>query len=174
MEAARQGRLLHALFERLPGVDAKRRQAVGERWLLQSAGVADRELAEALVRKACAIIGDPEHADLFSDDSLAEAPIAAVVGEQVVAGTVDRLLVRADRVRVVDFKTGRRVPKDIAAVPEYHLIQMAAYVAALETVFADRPVEAALLYTSGPQMFVLSSELIASHKRSFVAAQEKL
>ncbi|MGE3746243.1 MAG: double-strand break repair helicase AddA [Sphingomonadaceae bacterium] len=174
MEAARQGRLLHALFERLPGVAPERRQAAGERWLMRSAGVIDSELAEALVTKACAIIGDPDHADLFSEDSLAEAPVAAVVGEQVVAGTVDRLLVRADRVRVVDFKTGRRVPKDVAAIPEHHIVQMTAYVAALETVFADRPVEAALLYTSGPQLFVLPSELIASHKQSFAAQQEKL
>jgi ATP-dependent helicase/nuclease subunit A len=174
LEAARRGRLLHALFERLPAVDPARRQVVGERWLADSAGVTDAALAKALVDQACAIIGDPVHAELFSPDALAEAPIAAVVGEQVVAGTVDRLLVREDRIRVVDFKTGRRVPRSLDAVPEHHLAQMAAYVAALETVFPDRPVEAALLYTSGPQFFSLPGDLIARHKPSFTRQQEKL
>ena len=174
MEAARRGRLLHALFERLPAVAVDRRQAAGERWLTQSAGVSDADVAKALVAQACAIIGDPAHAELFSEDALAEAPIAAVVGEEVVAGTVDRLLVLPDRVRVVDFKTGRRVPNDLGSLPEHHIFQMAAYVAALETVFPDRPVEAALLYTSGPRLFPLPAELIARHKQSFAGQQEKV
>jgi len=164
MEAARRGRLLHALFERLPAIAPEQRQESGERWLIGSAGITDAELAEALVAQACAIIGDPEHSALFSPDALAEAPIAAVVGEEVVAGTVDRLLVLPDRVRVVDFKTGRRVPRDLGAVPEHHIVQMAAYAAALETVFPDRPVEAALLYTSGPRFFVLPAALLEGHK----------
>jgi hypothetical protein len=44
------------------------------------------------------VIGDPVFADLFRPEALAEAPIAAVLpGGQVVAGTVDRLLVTRDR-----------------------------------------------------------------------------
>jgi ATP-dependent helicase/nuclease subunit A len=168
IEAALRGRLLHALFERLPAVPRERRSAAGERWLTEAAGLRDVAAARQLVAQACAIIDDPDYAALFSPDALAEAPIAAVVGEDVVAGTVDRLLVMNDRVRVIDFKTGRRVPGDIAAVPEHHLTQMAAYAAALETIFPDRPVEAALLYTSGPKLFPLPSELLARHKPSFV------
>jgi ATP-dependent helicase/nuclease subunit A len=50
---------------------------------------------------------------------------------------------------------------------------MAAYVAALETVFPDRPVEAALLYTSGPRLFSLPAGLIERHKQNFARQQEK-
>src|SRR3546814_16319117 len=64
---------------------------------------------------------------IFAPDALAEAPVAAVVGETVVAGTVDRLLVTDGHVRVIDFKTGSRVPARLAEVPVYHLRQMAAY-----------------------------------------------
>jgi ATP-dependent helicase/nuclease subunit A len=173
LEAARRGRLLHSLFERLPAVAPDKRQAAGERWLTGSAGMIDAKAASALVKQACAIIDAPDHAEIFSPDALAEAPIAAVVGEEVVAGTVDRLLVQDDRVRVVDFKTGRRVPGSLDAIPEHHLVQMAAYVAALETVFPDRPVEAALLYTSGPRLFSLPAGLIERHKQNFARQQEK-
>lgn len=173
VEAARRGRLLHALFERLPGVAPERRQEAGERWLTGSAGV-DAGLARELTGEACVIIGAPAHAELFGPDALAEAPIAAVVGDEVVAGTVDRLLVREDYVRVVDFKTGRRTPGTLDAVPEYHVVQMAAYVAALETVFPDRPIEAYLLYTSGPRLFPLPAELIERQKRNLTRQQEFL
>src|SRR3546814_8575747 len=83
------------------------------------------------------VIDDPAFADIFAPDALAEAPVAAVVGETVVAGTVDRLLVTDGHVRVIDFKTGSRVPARLAEVPVYHLRQMAAYVAALETVRSE-------------------------------------
>jgi ATP-dependent helicase/nuclease subunit A len=118
-----------------------------------------------LVEDACAIISDPLYADLFSPDALAEAPIAAVTPEgTVIAGTADRLLVTPDRVRVIDFKTGRGVPPSPADIPAAHVRQMAHYVAALEVIFPDRPVDAALLYTSGPVLHPLSAAELAAHR----------
>jgi len=153
LAAARRGRLLHALFERLPALPAESRAAAGARWLEHSGGVEDEAERAGLVRDVCAIIADPAHAAIFAADALAEAPIAAVLPEgMVVAGTVDRLRVEPDRVLLVDFKTGRRAPADLAAVPEHHLRQMAAYAAALAIIFPERRVEAALLYTSGPTL----------------------
>ena len=109
-------------------------------------------------------------ADLFAPDALAEAPIAAVVaGGHVVAGTVDRLLVTEVRILVVDFKTGRLVPRDPDDVPPHHLRQMAAYVAALRVVFPGRAIEAALLYTAGPRLVALPPAVLAAHEPGLAA-----
>jgi len=164
LEAARRGTLLHALFERLPAIASDRREAAALHWLERSAGVADPETRARLAADACAIIADPAFADVFGPDALAEAPIAAVVDGIVVAGTVDRLLVKADVVRIVDFKTGRRVPGGLDSVPEHHLRQMGAYAAALKAIFPGAEIDAALLYTSGPRMIVLPSDLLRLHK----------
>src|SRR5206468_6926721 len=113
-------------------------------WLERSAGLTDAGARAALAEDACRIIADPLFADLFGADALAEAPIAAVVGDGlVVSGTVDRLLVQKDRVLIADFKTGRRAPAALGAIPAAHLRQMAAYRAALRIIFPDRAVEAA-------------------------------
>jgi ATP-dependent helicase/nuclease subunit A len=163
--AAERGRLLHQLFERLPGVAPPDRAALADAWLERSAGVADAGLRRQLVADACAIISDPRYADLFSPDALAEAPIAAVTPDgSVIAGTADRLLVTPERVRVIDFKTGRAVPTAPGDIPAAHLRQMAHYVAALEVIFPDRPVDAALLYTSGPALHPLPRELLAAYR----------
>jgi ATP-dependent helicase/nuclease subunit A len=155
--AAERGRLLHQLFERLPALDPGERPAAADRWLERAAGVVDVELRRELVEAACTLVSDPDFAEIFGAEALAEAPIAAVTPDgSVVTGTVDRLLVTADRICVVDFKTGRRVPETPAAVPVPHLRQMAAYVAALEVIFPGRRVEAALLYTSGPRLHALA------------------
>ncbi len=162
-EAARRGTLLHALFERLPPLAPATRPAAAVHWLTGSAGVLPTE-AEMLAKEACAILDDPTFSSIFVPHGLAEAPIAAVVGGTVVAGTVDRLLVTDTEVLVVDYKTGRRVPETPAAAPAHHLAQMAAYVAALEIIFPGRQVRAALLYTAGPRLLALPDALIDQHK----------
>ncbi len=163
-DAAERGRLLHRLFERLPDVPPAERAERAERWLEQSAGVADPALRRALVADACRIVGDPAHAELFGPDALAEAPIAAVIGEGlVVSGTVDRLLIRDDRVVLADFKTGRRAPASLGEIPIAHLRQMAAYAEALKRIFPGRRVEAKLLYTATPALYDLPDDIIARH-----------
>jgi ATP-dependent helicase/nuclease subunit A len=166
--AAERGRLLHALFERLPTLAPEDRRAAGVRWLAASS--AD----EALVDVALAVIDDPQFAEIFAPDALAEAPIAGVVDGIVIAGTVDRLAVSDTLVELVEFKTGRRVPGNIDAIPPQHLRQMAAYVAVLEGIFPDREVRASLLYSEGPILHRLSPEVLAAHKPSFATAQDNL
>jgi ATP-dependent helicase/nuclease subunit A len=162
--AALRGRLLHQLFERLPGVEPAARHSVALQWLLHSAGVEEETERARLADDACRIISDPRFSDLFGPDALAEAPIAAVVpGGAVVSGTVDRLLVRDDRILVADFKTGRRAPASLEDIPAAHLRQMAAYRAGLRIIFPDRPVEAALLYTAAPVLHLLPAALLDAH-----------
>ncbi len=156
--AARRGQALHALFERLPGLPVAHRQRVGEAWCAANHPDLD---AAATTATVLGIMDDPAFAEVFAEDALAEAPLAAVVGNKVIAGTVDRLLVSATHVLVVDFKTGARVPDDADAVPPYYLRQMAAYVAALGVVFPGRRIEAALLFTEGPRLIPLPGTLLA-------------
>jgi ATP-dependent helicase/nuclease subunit A len=158
--AARRGTALHALFERLPEVAPERRRAVGEAFV---AGAFPEQDAPALVTTALGVLDDPQFAAVFAPEALAEAPVAAVVGDIVVTGTVDRLLVSDSEVLIVDFKTGRRVPATAEAIDPYYLRQMGAYVAALQCVFPGRPVRAALLYTEGPKLLPIPDRIIALH-----------
>ncbi len=160
LKAAQRGQALHKLFERLPGLPAadRRRVGMGFAKLL----LPDCEPA-ALVDEVLAVLEDPAHAALFGPGSLAEAPVAAALGETVIAGTIDRLLVRADRVDFVDFKTSRRVPGGVEALDAAHLVQMAAYAVALERIFPGRAVHGALLFTAGPKLIALPPALLAEH-----------
>lgn len=162
--AAERGRLLHALFERLPDVAPAERTEAADRWLTQSAGVADPEARRVLIDHVEAVLADPAHAALFGPDALAEVPIAAVVDGQVIAGTVDRLLVTDELIHVVDFKTGRRAPRPIDELPLSHVRQMAAYAAALGEIFPGRALKVSLLYTARPLLVTLPAELLAAHK----------
>lgn len=163
--AAERGRLIHALLQRLPSVSSDSRRRAGEAWLAAAGGLQDADEREAILNDALRVIDAPQFAHLFHADALAEAPITAVLANGlVVSGTVDRLRVEPEQVAFVDFKTSRRPPTTINEIPPYHLRQMAAYAEALNVVFPGRGISAALLYTTGPQMFELPQSLLDLHK----------
>jgi len=155
--AARRGTLIHQLLERLPEVEPETRRSAALSWLQRSAGVADAAEREELADLVCGLLGDERFSALFGPGSLGEAPLAATLPDgRVIAGTVDRLLVEANRIQVIDFKTGR-VPAGEDQIPTSHRAQMTAYVEALKVIFPDRHIHAALLYTAGPNLFELAA-----------------
>ncbi|SEK57877.1 DNA helicase/exodeoxyribonuclease V, subunit A [Sphingomonas palmae] len=171
--AAERGTLMHALFERLPALASPARAEAADAWLAsRNVPASDRA---AIVAPVLRVLDDPAFADLFGPDALVEAPISAVLPNgRVVSGTVDRLLIGQRHVRVIDYKTGRQVPRGAPDVPDYHLKQMAAYQAALEIIFPDATVDVALLYTSGPVLIPLDAAALARGKRGLAAAEQSL
>jgi ATP-dependent helicase/nuclease subunit A len=170
--AARRGTLIHRLLERLPEVEVAERNVAALRWLERAA----RDLTDDARREiACAALGVlavGDWAELFLPIALAEVPIAALVGERVVAGTIDRLLIEPERIRLVDFKTARRPPATLGEVPKATLKQMAAYAAALESVYPGRRVEAALLYTQVPMLMEIPGEVLQANKPELTGDEE--
>ncbi len=163
--AARRGVLLHRLLERLPEVAAHERRTAAEVWLSRAAADLDGHARGEMAAAALKVLDHPDWADLFAPGALVEVPIAATVGGQVVAGTIDRLLIDGERIRVVDFKTARRPPAGLDEVPVAILRQMAAYAAALEATYPGRTVQAALLYTQTPLLLEIPADLLAVHKQ---------
>ncbi|AZI34855.1 double-strand break repair helicase AddA [Caenibius tardaugens NBRC 16725] len=163
-DAARRGVLVHRLLERLPELPEDARVAAGERWLATHAGDVDDAARRAMLDSALAVLAMPEWGRAMASDALAEVPIAATVGGQVIAGTIDRLLVTGDTVTFVDFKTTRRPPEDASTIPLGTLRQMAAYAAALEAIYPGRAVRAAVLYTHAPVLLPIAPEVLAAHK----------
>ena len=155
--AARRGSLIHQLLERLAPVAAEDRLKCALRWLEYSAGVQVGEERSEIVDSVCEVLSDASFAPLFGPGSLGEASLAATLPDgRVIAGTADRLLVEADRILVIDFKTGR-VPDNDGDIPASHRAQMHAYAEALRVIFPGREVRAALLYTAAPRLFELAA-----------------
>ena len=170
--AARRGELIHALLERLPAVPEHDRERRAAAWLARQAPeLPEADCAEMMTR-ALAVLAEPAFAEVFGPQALAEVPLAATVAGQVIAGTADRLLITDTTVIAVDFKTARRPPASLEAVPEPTLRQMAAYVAALEAIYPAKAVRAAVLYTQTPQLIALPPELMARYKTRFDEGQE--
>jgi ATP-dependent helicase/nuclease subunit A len=173
-EAARRGVLIHGLLERLPDVAPARREALARHWLEKQAPELDEAERAAMTSRALSVLEAPEMAEVFSPDALAEIPLSAKVGDQVITGIADRLLVTPEKVIVADFKTARRPPHRLEDIPPSTVRQMAAYVAALSAIYPAHKVEAAVIYTQTPQLFRLPDGMLAEENSRFSDQQESL
>ncbi len=170
--AARRGVLIHALLERLPDVPPDLREERAKIWLAKQAHDLDEAEREDMLARALAVLAEPQWAELFGPAALAEVPLAATVGGQVIAGTADRLLVEETRVLVADFKTARRPPASLEQVPTSTIRQMGAYAAALAVIFPGKAVEALVLYTQVPRLIAIPSDVLAANKPGLSDPQE--
>jgi ATP-dependent helicase/nuclease subunit A len=145
----RRGRLIHRLLELLPAVAPAARAGLAERLLARHGADLDAVTRAAMAAEVLAVMAAPGLADLFGPGSRAEVPIVGVVGDRVVAGQVDRLVVGAEAIVIVDYKSDRAVPDQ---VPAAYRRQMALYAAVLRQVFPRHRVTAVLIWTEGPRV----------------------
>ena len=75
----------------------------------------------------------------------------------LVSGQIDRLVVTASEVLIVDYKTNHAPPRPLAQAPAAYVRQLALYRAVLARLYPDRPVRAALLWTETPEMMEISA-----------------
>ncbi len=159
----RRGSLVHRLLQSLPDLPAGDRDAAARRYLARN-GVEDPELS-ATVSEVMALFGDARFAGVFSADARAEVSMSAMVSPPGAAsfgisGQIDRLLVTADKVLVVDFKTNRPPPDDVEQVPAAYLRQLAAYAHVLHGIYPSRTIECALLWTDVPKLMPVPQSML--------------
>jgi len=159
----KRGRLIHRLLESLPELAQKDRASACRRYLSRAVHRLDDADRAEIAAETLAVLADPAFAALFGPGSLAEVRVAGQAGNTVISGQVDRLCVTPDEVLVVDYKTNRPRPEKVPDVPLIYLRQMAAYRAALQGIYPDKPVCCVLLWTDGPVLMALPDALLDAH-----------
>jgi ATP-dependent helicase/nuclease subunit A len=163
----RRGVIIHQLLQLLPDVALDQREAACRRFLARSIHELSAAEQEEIAEESLRVLAEPGFAPLFGPGSRAEVPIAGEIaglaGSHIVSGQIDRLLVSEESVLVVDYKSNRPPPMVESEVPAIYLRQMAAYRALLAHLYENRPVRCALLWTDGPLLMPLSSQLLDRH-----------
>ncbi|MCH7865232.1 MAG: double-strand break repair helicase AddA [Proteobacteria bacterium] len=160
----KRGNLIHRLLQSLPDLAPEDRDAAARAFLARPAHGLGAEELDAIVAETLGVLTHPDHADLFGPGSLAEVPITGTVGgpegPKVISGQLDRLLVSADAVTVIDYKTNRPPPETEDGVAPQYLRQMAAYRELLRGIYPGLPVRSVLLWTVGPKLMLLSDRIL--------------
>jgi ATP-dependent helicase/nuclease subunit A len=162
----KRGLIIHRLLQTLPEVLAPDRPATAERLLRSRALALDPTEQRDIADTVLSVLENPDFADLFGPDSKAEVPLVGAIemarGPEVIAGQVDRLVVRDSEVLIVDYKSMRPPPSAKEDVPMAYLRQMATYRSVLRRVWPDRPIRCALLWTENPSLMILDDAQLDS------------
>jgi ATP-dependent helicase/nuclease subunit A len=154
---------VHKLLQILPDLAPAAREAGAHRLLAKERDLTNEQRSE-MAAAALGVLNDARFNEVFGPGSRAEAAVAGsapgLPARLAISGRVDRMVVTPERVLVVDFKSNRPSPDLIEAADDAYLAQMAIYVAVLRSVFPNRLVEAALVWTDGPKLMPVPEKLI--------------
>jgi len=161
-KALARGELMHRLLQALPAIPAERRAEAARRHIARSPVPFSPEEREAMIAQVVTVLDNVRFSELFGPQSRAEIPIVGriVAGGQTVAvsGQIDRLVITAEGLLIADYKTNRPAPRRLADVPPAYVAQLALYRAVLATIYPDRPIRAALIWTEVPDLMEIPAQ----------------
>jgi ATP-dependent helicase/nuclease subunit A len=177
--AIRRGTLVHRLLQSLPDLATERRHDAALNYLCRNATDWSEAERTALAESVLSLIGDSRIAAVFAEGSRAEVPIIgrlALSGRapMLVSGQVDRLVVTAGEVLIVDFKTNQAPPRLAAEAPPAYVRQLALYRAILSKLYPQHRIRAALLWTETPESMEISSPALDAELASLGARPGEL
>ncbi len=163
--ALARGILVHRLMQALPDIAPERRAEAARRYLARTGERFTQAERDGMLQRVLALLDDARFAPLFAAGSRAEVPIVGRIERPgrpalLVSGQVDRLVVTADSVLIVDYKTNRPAPRKLDDVPPPYLGQLAAYRAVLSRLYPDHAVRAALVWTEVPDLMAISAVVL--------------
>jgi ATP-dependent helicase/nuclease subunit A len=151
----KRGRLVHHLLQILPEVEPARRAPPPAPDQMRRAHRLTADAVRTIATETLAVLDHPDFAPLFGPGSVAEVAVVGRVGNRVISGQIDRLVVTGGEVLIVDFKTNRPPPQRAEDVPAVYRAQMAAYRNALAPIYPGKQIRTALLWTDGPSLLWL-------------------
>ncbi|TAN77986.1 MAG: double-strand break repair helicase AddA, partial [Magnetospirillum sp.] len=152
-----RGILIHRLLQTLPDRDPAERGRAMMRFLKRPNWGLETKDQLAIANEVSDILDHPGLTGLFGPGARAEVPLVGRVGDRIVSGRVDRLVVTATEVLVVDYKTNRRPPGTPQEIPDLYIRQMAAYRLALACIYPHHRIRCALVWTDGPMLMEIDA-----------------
>lgn len=162
-----RGTITHALLQHLPSIDEDRRKEIAEAFVARRGSALPAKVRDSVVKETLAILRDSSFSAIFGPQSVAEAPLAAVIPRPSgtgpaldLSGQIDRIAITASEVLIVDYKTNRPPPAEVHQVAAAYLYQLAAYRLSLAEIYPGKTIRTALLWTDGPRLMEIPSDVL--------------
>ena len=166
-----RGTLTHALLEHLPSLPPTTWEQAAAQFLKARARNLSAHTQASIAAETVRVLRDPAFAAVFGPDSQPEVPIVGEIENPAIRGPVlrifgqiDRLVRTATEILIIDYKTNRPPPTEVADIPLAYLYQMASYRLILAKIFPKLPVRAAILWTDGARLMAIPDETLDRHE----------
>ena len=146
--AYRRGTLIHRLLQLLGCGLSVGEQADFVKKYLQKEKDLSLKAKESIEKEVLDLLSSKEFAFIFDGDSRAEVPIMGEVDGKIISGQIDRLIVKDDKVYVIDFKTNRPAVLDREKVYPQYVTQLDIYKKLLGRIYPSKQIETYILWTN--------------------------
>ena len=152
----KRGILIHKLLEILPHVEDPLREQASLRFLEKE------DIPEEIALEMTASVQKVFQAypDLFIHPSQGEVPVTGMLGDVLLSGQMDRLIITDGEIMIVDYKTHIHVPNKLEDIPQSYYKQMAIYQMALAQIYPEHSIICGILWTHLPRLDLLPSSLL--------------
>lgn len=158
--AMARGTAIHALLQHLPTLPKAEHEQAALAYLAAQPDL--RSEGPRICASVLKILHDPDLKELFGAGSVAEIPLAGVVGAREISGEADRIFIGAEEIIIADYKTDRNPPADAQLIPEQYLFQLAAYKAVLQQIYPGRAVRCVLIWTETATAMTVPAALLGT------------
>ncbi|MBS0272265.1 MAG: double-strand break repair helicase AddA [Proteobacteria bacterium] len=152
----RRGILIHKLLEILPPIEEELREPAAQRFLEKEA--VPEDFIQEMIENVLNVF--KSYPDLFGPLSQGEVQVTGKLGDALLSGQIDRLIMDEDHILIIDYKTHGNVPYKLDEIPTSYLKQMAMYQAALSQIYPSQTILCGLLWTHFPRLDVLPDSLL--------------
>ncbi len=163
--ALQKGKLVHRMLQMLTEFSDGERETAAYRYAERAARFWPKAEREKLVASVMSVLSHEGLAPVFSARSQAEVSIMGTLHlegqDYAISGRIDRLVEMDDRVIILDYKTNRKPPTEVEAVPLTHRAQLAIYREILKPLYPGKQVECVLVYTETATVMTLPVELMS-------------
>jgi len=155
-----RGNIVHKLLELLPEMPKEDWKATIENYLARNLLEMPKKEQKNLADKVLAVLNHEEFAPIFGEGSRAEVPIVGIVGNKVISGKIDRLVITNNEVLIVDYKSNREPPESVEHIPVVYLKQLSLYSELIRKIYPNYNVKSALLWTEKPVLMSVNNDMI--------------
>ena len=152
-----RGKIIHKMLQFLPMVEENKRHSLIDTFLARQVLSFDEKEKNKIKKEVLELLENPNFAPLFSQNSVAEVPLMGVVGDHIISGQIDRLVVCDDTVMIIDYKTNRPAANKIEDVPSAYIKQMRSYKQLVKEIYPDKKVEAFILWTNAAKVMKIDN-----------------
>ncbi len=151
----RRGALMHKLLQYLPETNEECRAELIMSFLENNAADMPMLQKEKIKEELLSLLHNEEFSAVFGPNSKAEVPLMGMVGDKIVSGQIDRLVVTDETVMIVDFKTNRPAARTQEEVPLSYIKQLETYAALITKIYPAKKIYKYILWTNTASLMKL-------------------
>ena len=142
----RRGTVIHKLLQYIISIEKENREDAAYLFVKKNLPEYSDDKLWDIVHEVITLCDN--HAEIFTENSMAEVPIIGEVDGKIISAKIDRLIIKESEVIIVDYKTNRPAATCYEEVPEIYRSQLDAYKSLLKRIYPQKQIKSYLLWTN--------------------------